>query len=615
LLISITLFFIGLLGIVFNRRSILLILLCIEVMLLAVNLNFIFYSVYLDDLIGQLFALYVLTVAAAESAIGLALLVIYYRVHNTLSIESVNLLQGLFYTMYFFIFQEFFCLLPEIFLGLFTCLLLVLYSFLSGVLFRFFNKTFVLRETSYWLSLQLIFFTLLLLLNNPISESSLFFGLLFYSYGVYVVKIFLISFIFFIFSIGYPYFESQLLNSFEFFILLIFSVLGLLLLVQANDTLSFYLALEFQSLCFYALASFKRDSSFSVEAGLKYFILGAFSSGVFLFGCSLLYGTTGSTNFGVYSILFALEFNDQVPAIAVLGFLFVLVGFLFKITAAPFHFWAPDTYEGAPSFVSFFFAVVPKIAFVFVIIRLVFSCFYSWMFVWGLFFLSSALLSLLFGSFGALSQRKVKRFLVFSSIAHVGYLLLGISSGSLYGLSSVFFYLFVYTVMVFNMWSIFFVFQKRTKNKMFGVAFLEDFRLLYRENIFLAVFSLAFLFSIAGIPPLAGFYSKLFIFFSISLSGSFYFFLVLVICLSIVTTFYYLRWIKIVAFDFKKDNALCTSKLITASFISKAQSFLISFGLFFITFFFCSPGFLLIITHRLALLSFSLLFLKSAGFF
>jgi NADH-quinone oxidoreductase subunit N len=237
------------------------------------------------------------------------------------------------------------------------------------------------------------------------------------------------------------------------------------------------------------------------------------------------------------------------------------------------------------------------------------------MFVWGLFFLSSALLSLLFGSFGALSQRKVKRFLVFSSIAHVGYLLLGISSGSLYGLSSVFFYLFVYTVMVFNMWSIFFVFQKRTKNKMFGVAFLEDFRLLYRENIFLAVFSLAFLFSIAGIPPLAGFYSKLFIFFSISLSGSFYFFLVLVICLSIVTTFYYLRWIKIVAFDFKKDNALCTSKLITASFISKAQSFLISFGLFFITFFFCSPGFLLIITHRLALLSFSLLFLKSAGFF
>jgi NADH-quinone oxidoreductase subunit N len=605
LLVSIMLFFIGLLGIVFNRRSILLILLCVEVILLAVNLNFIFYSVYLDDLVGQLFALYVLTVAAAESAIGLALLVIYYRVHNTLSIESINLLQGLFYKMYFFIFQEFFCLLPEIFLGLFTCFSLVFYSFLSGVVFRFINKTFVLRETSYWLSLQLIFFTLLLIVNNPISESFLFFGLLSYSYSIYVAKIFFISFIFFIFSIGYSYFEKQRFNSFEFFVLFIFSVLGLLLLVQANDTLAFYLALEFQSLCFYALASFKRDSSFSVEAGLKYFILGAFSSGVFLFGCSLLYGITGSTNFGVYSLLFALDFNEHVSAITVLGFLFVLVGFLFKITAAPFHFWAPDTYEGAPTFVSFFFAVIPKIAFVFVLIRLVFSCFYSWLFIWGLFFLSSSLLSLLFGSFGALSQRKVKRFLVFSSIAHVGYLLLGLASGSLYGLSSVFFYLFVYTVMVFNMWSIFFVFQKHNKNKMVGVVFLEDFRLLYRENIFLAVFSLTFLFSMAGIPPLAGFYSKLFIFFSISSSGSFYFFLVFVILLSIVTTFYYLRWIKILAFDFKKDTALCTSKLSAVSFFSKAQSVLMGFGFFFITFFFCSPGFLLIMTHRLALLSFS----------
>jgi len=405
------------------------------------------------------------------------------------------------------------CFLPEIFFGVSSCVLLFFYSFFSTVIVSSFKKTVVLSNLAYWLTSQLFIYTFLLIINNPIKKITLFYGLLIFDSASYFAKLFLVFSFFVVLTVAKIYFDILELVTFEFFVLILLSFFGLLVIVQANDLLTFYLALELQSLGFYSLTSYKRDSSFSVEAGMKYFILGALASGIFLFGCSLLYGTTGTTHFSVFALLFSVDFQTTISYLSILGLFFVLVGFLFKLTAAPFHVWASDTYEGAPVFISFFFAVVPKIAFILVLSRIVYSCFYSWLFFWANLFLFSSFFSLFLGAFGALSQRKIKRFLVFSSITHVGYFLLGLSTGSVYGLSSVFFYLIIYVIMVFGLWSLFFCFFIKKTNKISTVKYLEDFRFLFRENPSIVFLLLILLFSLAGIPPFAGFYSKLYVFF------------------------------------------------------------------------------------------------------
>jgi NADH-quinone oxidoreductase subunit N len=415
--------------------------------------------------------------------------------------------------MLFSLSTDFLCFLPELFFGFFSCISLFFYSFFFGVKQRFLHKTFVLRDISFWLTFQALIFTLLLLLNNPANYITFFFGSLSFDIVSFYGKILLFFFILCVFIIGYPYVYIKRINSFEFFVLLSLSCLGLCLMLQANDFLAFYVGLELQSLCFYALASFKRDSAFSVEAGLKYFVLGAISSGIFLFGCSLLYGTVGTTNFSVFSLFFSQNFVSTLPLSGFIGLLFVMVGFFFKLTAAPFHAWAPDTYEGAPSFVSFFFAVVPKIALLVVFSRILFVCFYSWLFAWSHLLLLVSLFSVFIGALGALAQRKIKRFFVFSSISHVGFILLALSSGSVFGLSSAFFYLVIYLFIVFSIWSFFFCFFRKQKSAEFGIIrYLNDFRFLFQENPALAVFCVVFLFSISGLPPLAGFYLKMFVF-------------------------------------------------------------------------------------------------------
>jgi NADH-quinone oxidoreductase subunit N len=504
--------------------------------------------------------------------------------------------------MLFYIVNDLICFLPEIFFGFISCALVFFYSLFSVSKLDFVCKTFIVREVSYWVSVQLVFFTLLLLSNNPIDYITLFFGSLYFDFASYLGKVALFCFILFVFFIAHPYLKTQKINSFEFFLLVLLASFGLLIILQSNDFLSFYLSLELQSLCFYALASFKRDSSFSVEAGLKYFILGAFSSGIFLFGCTIVYGTTGSTNFSVFYLLFSNGFHTPLLLSSLIGFVFILVGFFFKITAAPFHMWAPDVYEGSPTFVSFYFAVIPKIALFFVFIRVVFSCFYSWLFIWSNFLLFSACASLFVGALGAFSQRKIKRFLVYSSVSHVGYMFLGLSTGSLFGLSSVFFYLFIYICMVFGIWSFFFcLFTKKSQNSFGLLRYLEDYRFLSQENPMLSLVAVTFLFSIAGIPPLAGFYSKIFVFFAASAETALFAFLFFTILISIVGSLYYLRMIKIISFEVVSEVNCNKSKLFLFSSLQKKQALLLSFCFIFISFFCFSPGFLFMLSHRLAL--------------
>jgi NADH-quinone oxidoreductase subunit N len=503
--------------------------------------------------------------------------------------------------MLFSLSTDFLCFLPELFFGFFSCVSLFFYSYFSNTKPSFIQKTFVLRDLAFWLLLQVIFFTFLLSINTTASYITFFFGSLSFDLVSFYGRILLLFFVLSVFIIGQSYLCIKKINSFEFFVLFSLSCTGLCFMLQSNDFLAFYLALELQSLCFYALASFKRDSAFSVEAGLKYFVLGAIASGIYLFGCSLIYGTVGSTNFSIFSLFFSNSFEQTIPLSGFIGFFLVLVGFFFKLTAAPFHAWAPDTYEGAPTLVAFFFAVVPKIPLLLVFSRILFVCFYSWLFAWSHLLLMVSLLSIFIGAFGALSQKKIKRFFVFSSISHVGFILLALSSGSVFGLSSAFFYLAVYLFMVFGMWSFFFCFFKKQASGGFQlIKHLEDFRFLFQENPALAVFCTILLFSITGLPPLAGFYSKMFVFFSAITNTSLFFFIFIVIVLSVVGSFYYLRLIKIIAFEnFTEKNF--TSKHPFFTQVQKKQAFLLSFCFFFVTFFSYSPGLLFMLTHRIAL--------------
>jgi len=243
------------------------------------------------------------------------------------------------------------------------------------------------------------------------------------------------------------YLRDQKLNSFEYFILILFSVFGLILLVSSYDLISVYLAIELQSLSLYVLASFKKDSAFSTEAGLKYFILGALSSGLILFGSSLIYGFCGTTNFEDLGLMMVgLNNIDQGVS---LGLCFIGVGFLFKLAAAPFHMWSPDVYEGAPTTVSTFFAVVPKIGIFTIFLRLFHFSFYEFINYWQQLIILCALISVVIGSFVAIRQRKVKRLLAYSAISHVGYLLIAFSSGTIEGVQALFFlsnYLYDYFV-------------------------------------------------------------------------------------------------------------------------------------------------------------------------
>jgi NADH-quinone oxidoreductase subunit N len=276
--------------------------------------------------------------------------------------------------------------------------------------------------------------------------------------------------------------------------------------------LSLYLAIEMQSLCLYVLAAAKKDSSFSTEAGLKYFILGSFSSALLLFGISFLYGCTGTTNFDNFHLLFAgIDAETFLLTASVeKALICIMAAFFFKIAAAPFHMWSPDVYEGSPTSSTIFFAVIPKIALFAVFLRLFQAVFVSFeeFFLFALAFFSIA--SVTIGSFVALRQKKLKRLLAYSSISHVGYLLLAFSANSLEGTQSLFFYLVIYMITSLCIWSVVLSLDTSTNEKRSKT--LIDLASIANTNPFLGFGGMLAFFSLAGVPPLAGFFAKMEIF-------------------------------------------------------------------------------------------------------
>tara|TARA_R110001592_G_scaffold16881_7_gene71496 strand:- start:22091 stop:23530 length:1440 start_codon:yes stop_codon:yes gene_type:complete len=345
-------------------------------------------------------------------------------------------------------------------------------------------------------------------------------------------------------SIQYLYQER--IARFEYPVLLMFAGIGMMLMVSANNFLSLYMSLELQSLSLYILAAFHRNSLKSGEAAAKYFILGALSSGMLLFGISLIYGFTGSLDFT--TIQTTLEGLQAIPPGFTVGMVFVLAALVFKISAAPFHMWTPDVYQGAPTSVTAFLALVPKVAAMALIIRLLFMPFApveeQWIQI--LYFVSIA--SLLFGSFAAIAQKNIKRLFAYSSIGNMGYALIGLVAGTELGVSSVIIFMLIYMIMTAGSFAVILCMRRD------GIAVenINDLAGLSKNQPILAYVMAALMFSMSGIPPLAGFFGKLFIF-NAAIASGYYVLAVLGVLASVVAAFYYLRIIKIMFFDEPAD--------------------------------------------------------------
>jgi NADH:ubiquinone oxidoreductase subunit 2 (subunit N) len=448
------------------------------------------------------------------------------------------------------------------------------------------------------------------------------------------------------------YLKQQRLISFEYLIIVLFAVLGLVLLCSSNDFLTAYLAIELSSLSLYILASFRKNSSYSIESGLKYFIIGAISSAFFLLGSSFIYLSTGSINFsdliylyeydqlvtnmdedawelslGTFAMMdpyyylanwmhfmrdFDFEFHGTAKyifdkndyglndlneiyknsSLFELGLSLILFSLFIKLGLAPFHFWTLDVYEGSPTISTFFFAVISKFSIFVLLIRICYLNLHYFKDVWIFYSLILAILSILVGSFGGLKTRKLKTLLAYSSTSHMGYVLLAFSAFHKFlGLEMMFFYLVIYILAGSCTW--FIIMNLRLKNKNLNKQNLElsSLTLLSKSNSALALSFALTMFSIAGIPPLIGFLTKMGIFLAV-LDNFYYFTALITVLCSVVSTFYYVRIIKIIYFENKLVGNLYYS-------INNQKVYIFSFLIFLLIFLFINPTFLYLIIQKL----------------
>jgi len=341
--------------------------------------------------------------------------------------------------------------------------------------------------------------------------------------------------------------RSDQLDRFEFPVLLVLSTLGMLLLISANDLIAFYLALELMSLALYVVAAFNRDSVRSTEAGLKYFVLGALSSGMMLYGMSLVYGFTGNTGFDEIAGVLSSETRHMG---LIFGMVFVLAGACFKISAVPFHMWTPDVYEGAPTPVTAFFAAGPKVAAMAILVRIVSEAFLPIVADWRQIIVFVSIASMLLGSFAAIGQRNIKRLMAYSSIGHMGYALVGLAAGTETGVSGVALYMAIYMVMTLGTFACIMAMRRKEGG---NVENVDDLAGLSSTKPFMAVVLTALMFSMAGIPPLAGFFAKYFVFVA-AIEAKLYALAIIGVISSVIGAYYYLRIVKLMWFDEAKGE-------------------------------------------------------------
>jgi NADH-quinone oxidoreductase subunit N len=483
--------------------------------------------------------------------------------------------------------NDFIIIIPEFFI--FTTIIFLLFYGVSYSTSAFYNYP-ILAINVAWLVFLVLFLSFSLSMINSFPSMIVFNNLLIMDSFTLLIKRLILLASAFCILISLNYLKYNQINSFEFTLLILLSILGMLLLISSYDLLSLYLNVELMSLSFYILAAYKRNSEFSSEAGLKYFILGAFSSGLLLFGSSILYGFTGMTNFediaklnlkiiSTLDIISSLTYNG-----AFVSILFIATALLFKIAAAPFHMWSPDVYEGSPTPATAFFSTVPKIALLTLFIRLFFYTFYDFLPLWQELFLSCSIISMIWGSIASLSQKRIKRLLAYSGIVNVGYMLIGLASGTSSSIVGLVIYLFIYIIMTVGFFSFILGTQKLKTNDL--NVYITDLINMGKTNNTLSMSLVLILFSLIGLPPLAGFFGKMYLFFA-AVNSKLYATAVTGVLSSVVAAFYYIRLIKVMYFEKSKLFILYKSIDSENSYVlGNCLSFLSAFPVF-------SDGFLL----------------------
>ena len=417
---------------------------------------------------------------------------------------------------------------PEIFLSLSIFFILMVGVFIKKSFNLIFNLTSLI-----------IIVTISIILTNPNNEERIFLDSFIRDPFSNYFKILILLSTLFVLNSSKNFIIDNKLDKFEYPIIILLSILGMFFMVSSNDLILFYLGLELQSLSLYILASIDRDNLRSTESGVKYFVLSALSSGLLLYGCSLLYGFTGSTNFE----LIADQLNKENTG-AVFAMVFILVGLAFKVSAVPFHMWTPDVYEGAPTSITSYFAVVPKVAGLALLIKFMFVPFSNILLEWQTIIIFISIASMILGAVAAMIQKNFKRLLAYSSIGHIGYALAGVATGAISGYQSAIVYISIYVIMNIGAFSCLYLLKKDGQYK----ENISDLSGISKKHPLLAISFLIILFSLAGVPPLGGFFAKFYVFVAV-LEKEMYALAIIGLLTTVMSAFYYLKIIKTIYFD------------------------------------------------------------------
>ena len=417
---------------------------------------------------------------------------------------------------------------PEIFLSLSIFLILLIGVYIKNSFNLIFN-----------VSSLIIIVTITIILTSPNTEEKIFLDSFTRDAFSNYFKILILLSTLFVLNSSKNFIIDNKLDKFEYPIIILLSVLGMFFMVSANDLILFYLGLELQSLSLYILASIDRDNLRSTESGIKYFVLSALSSGLLLYGCSLLYGFTGSTNFE----LIASQLNRENTG-AIFAMVFILVGLAFKVSAVPFHMWTPDVYEGAPTSITSYFAVVPKVAGLALLIKFMNVPFSNILLEWQTIIIFLSIASMILGAVAAMIQKNFKRLLAYSSIGHIGYALAGVATGAIAGYQSAIVYISIYVIMNIGAFSCLYLLKKDGQYK----ENINDLSGISKKHPLLAISLLIILFSLAGVPPLGGFFAKFYVFVAV-LEKEMYALAIIGLLTTVMSAFYYLKIIKTIYFD------------------------------------------------------------------
>ena len=424
--------------------------------------------------------------------------------------------------------NNFSIILPEIFLSLSVFSILMIGVFIKDSFNLVFNLT-----------LMIILITITIVLTSPSNKEKIFLDSFIRDAFSNYFKILILLSSLFVLNSSKKFIIDNKLDKFEYPIIILLSILGMFFMVSSNDLILFYLGLELQSLSLYILASIDRDNLRSTESGIKYFVLSALSSGLLLYGCSLLYGFTGSTNFEVI----ANQLNKENTG-AVFAMVFILVGLAFKVSAVPFHMWTPDVYEGAPTSITSYFAVVPKVAGLALLIKFMFVPFSNILLEWQTIIIFISIASMILGAVAAMVQKNFKRLLAYSSIGHIGYALAGVATGAISGYQSAIVYISIYVIMNIGAFSCLYLLKKDEQYK----ENISDLSGISKKHPLLAISLLIILFSLAGVPPLGGFFAKFYVFVAV-LEKEMYALAIIGLLTTVMSAFYYLKIIKTIYFD------------------------------------------------------------------